>query len=171
MYLYVPRQVRAHPAVVVAIHYASGSGPAMFAHTQFASLANRYGFIAVYPSAPRTCHCFDVASPDALTHDGSSDPATIVSMVRWAEQHLNADPHQVFATGRRRSQPGLPLSRLGTVRDLFLPADPIMMTGSAAPRPGDVHGAGDHQADRVPPPGRVPIVGCPGTGRPVHGAR
>jgi poly(hydroxyalkanoate) depolymerase family esterase len=99
MYLYVPQQVRPDPAVVVVMHYCTGSGPAMFASTEFASLADRYGFIVVYPSAPRTGHCFDVSSPGALVHDGDSDPVGIVSMVRYAEQHLHADRHRVFATG------------------------------------------------------------------------
>jgi acetylxylan esterase len=99
MYLYVPERVRPHPAVVVAMHYCTGSGPAFFASTEFASLADRYGFIVVYPSAPRAGHCFDVSSPGALVHDGNSDPAGIVSMVRYAERHLHADRDRVFATG------------------------------------------------------------------------
>jgi len=99
MYLYVPEHVRPHPAVVVALHYCTGSGPAFFASTEFASLADRYGFVVVYPSAPRAGHCFDVSSAAALTHNGDSDPAGIVSMVRYVERHLHADPRRVFATG------------------------------------------------------------------------
>lgn len=99
MYLYVPGHVRPHPAVVVALHYCTGSGPAFFASTEFASLADRYGFIVVYPSATRPGNCFDVSSPGALTHDGNSDPAGIVAMVRYVERHLRADPGRVFATG------------------------------------------------------------------------
>ncbi|GAA5187337.1 PHB depolymerase family esterase [Rugosimonospora acidiphila] len=99
MYLYVPHHVRPHPAVVVAIHYCTGSGPDMFAATEFASLADRYGFIVVYPSAPRDGHCFDVSSPGALRHNGDSDPVGIVSMVRYVERHQHADAARVFATG------------------------------------------------------------------------
>ena len=100
MYLYVPVHVRPHPAVVVALHYCSGSGPAFFAGTEFASLADIYGFVVVYPSVTRTSlDCFDVSTPGALTHDGNSDPVGIVSMVRYVEQHLHADRDQVFATG------------------------------------------------------------------------
>lgn len=43
MYLYVPAHVRPHPAVVVALHYCGGSGPAFFAGTEFGSLADEYG--------------------------------------------------------------------------------------------------------------------------------
>jgi acetylxylan esterase len=99
MYLYVPEHVRPHPAVVVALHYCTGSGPAFFSSTEFASLADRYGFVVVYPSAIREGHCFDVSSSAALSHDGNSDPAGIVSMVRYVERHLHADPRRVFATG------------------------------------------------------------------------
>jgi acetylxylan esterase len=96
MYLYVPQHVRPRPAVVVAIHYCGGTGPAFFGGTEFASLADLYGFLVVYPSAGR---CFDVSTPAALTHNGNSDPAGIVSMVRYVLRTRHADPHRVFATG------------------------------------------------------------------------
>jgi poly(hydroxyalkanoate) depolymerase family esterase len=100
MWLYVPQHLRPHPAVVVALHYCGGSGPAFFNGTEFASLADRYGFLVVYPSVTRTSlDCFDVSTPGALTHDGNSDPVGIVSMVRYVERHLHADRNQVFATG------------------------------------------------------------------------
>src|SRR6266571_5924090 len=91
MYLYVPNNVAAHPAIVVAVHYCTGSGPAFYSGTQFASLADQYGFIVVYPSATRSGSCFDVSTPQALTHNGSSDPAGIMSMVTYVEQHNNGD--------------------------------------------------------------------------------
>ncbi|CAL9369837.1 hypothetical protein SUDANB96_00838 [Streptomyces sp. enrichment culture] len=83
MYLYVPDSVTAKPAVVVAVHYCTGSGPAMYHNTEWASLADRYGFIVVYPSVTRASKCFDVASPQALRRDGGSDPVGIKSMVDW----------------------------------------------------------------------------------------
>ncbi|MCO6006059.1 PHB depolymerase family esterase [Actinoallomurus purpureus] len=99
MYEYVPASVTAHPAILVAVHYCTGSGPAMYSGTEFASLADRYGFIAVYPEATRDGHCFDVSTPGALTHNGNSDPAGIVSMVQWEEQHRNGDASRVYVTG------------------------------------------------------------------------
>jgi len=99
MYLYVPDNVAPRPAVVVAVHYCTGSGPAFFSGTEFASLANQYGFILIYPSATRSGSCFDVSSPQALRHDGGSDPVGIVSMVRWVLQNRNADPNRVYVTG------------------------------------------------------------------------
>ena len=99
MYVYVPNTVAAHPAIVVAVHYCTGSGPAFYSGTQYASLADQYGYIVIYPSATRSGNCFDVSSPQALTHNGSSDPAAIVSMVQYAEQHYNGDPSRVYVTG------------------------------------------------------------------------
>jgi acetylxylan esterase len=99
MYLYVPDRVATRPAVLVAIHYCTGTGPALYSGTEFASLADRYGFIVVYPSATRDGTCFDVSSPQALRRDGGSDPVGIVSMVRYVLQRNNADPNRVFVTG------------------------------------------------------------------------
>ncbi|MFF7656390.1 PHB depolymerase family esterase [Streptomyces sp. NPDC007983] len=99
MYLYVPDKVAPNPAVVVVVHYCTGSGPAMYSGTEFASLADRYGFIAVYPSVTRASKCFDVSSPQALRRDGGSDPVGIKSMVDWTVRTYHADTGRIFATG------------------------------------------------------------------------
>jgi acetylxylan esterase len=85
--------------VLVALHYCGGSGPAFFSGTEFASLADRYGYLVIYPSVTRSFDCFDVSTPGALTHESTSDPAGIVAMVRYVERHYRADPRRVFATG------------------------------------------------------------------------
>ncbi|MGY1578094.1 extracellular catalytic domain type 1 short-chain-length polyhydroxyalkanoate depolymerase [Streptomyces sp. MN13] len=99
MYLYVPESVTPNPAVLVAVHYCTGSGPAMYSGTEYASLADRYGFVVVYPSVTRASKCFDVSSPQALRRGGGSDPAGIKSMVDWVLGTYDADPKRVFATG------------------------------------------------------------------------
>ncbi|MFD2765086.1 extracellular catalytic domain type 1 short-chain-length polyhydroxyalkanoate depolymerase [Micromonospora eburnea] len=99
MYLYVPDRVAPQPGLVVAIHYCTGTGPAMYTGTQFAALADRYGYIVVYPSVTRSSQCFDVSSPQALRRDGGSDPVGIVSMVNYVRQRYNVDPNRIFATG------------------------------------------------------------------------
>jgi len=43
MHLYVPDSVAVQPAILVAVHYCTGSGPAFYSGTEFASLADRYG--------------------------------------------------------------------------------------------------------------------------------
>ncbi|MEV5431763.1 PHB depolymerase family esterase [Streptomyces sp. NPDC052701] len=99
MYLYVPDSVTPDPAVVVAVHYCTGSGPAMYNGTEYASLADRYGFIVVYPSVTRASKCFDVSSPQALRRGGGSDPVGIRSMVDWVVRTHGADTGRIFATG------------------------------------------------------------------------
>jgi acetylxylan esterase len=99
MYLYVPDNVAARPAVLVAVHYCTGSGPAFFQGTEFATLANRFGFIVVYPSATRSGSCFDVSSPQALTRNGGSDPVGIRSMISYVMQNHSGDPSRVYVTG------------------------------------------------------------------------
>lgn len=99
MFEYVPPAVARHPAVVVVLHYCTGSAQAMFAGTQYASLADRFGFVVIYPSVTRDFDCFDVSSPQALTHGGGSDPVGIVSMVDYAVRVHHANPHRVYATG------------------------------------------------------------------------
>jgi poly(hydroxyalkanoate) depolymerase family esterase len=99
MHLYVPDRVPSNPALLVAVHYCTGSGPAFYSGTEFAALADRYGFIVIYPSATRSGACFDVSSPGALTHNGNSDPVGIVSMVRYVQQRYGTDPGRTFVTG------------------------------------------------------------------------
>jgi acetylxylan esterase len=99
MYLYVPNNVAPRPAVVVAVHYCTGTGPAMYSGTQFAALADRYGYIVIYPSVTRSSQCFDVASPQALRRDGGSDPVGIKSMIDYVRARYPVDADRIFATG------------------------------------------------------------------------
>jgi poly(hydroxyalkanoate) depolymerase family esterase len=99
MHLYVPDTVAAKPAVLVAVHYCTGSGPAYYSGTEFAKMADRYGFVVIYPSATRSGNCFDVSSPQALRRDGGSDPVGIMSMVRYVLQNRNGDANRVFVVG------------------------------------------------------------------------
>ncbi|MEU7994782.1 PHB depolymerase family esterase [Micromonospora sp. NPDC049060] len=99
MYLYVPDSVAPRPGLLVAVHYCTGTGPAMYSNTQYAALADRYGYIVVYPSVTRSSQCFDVSSPQALRRDGGSDPVGIKSMVDHVRQRYAVDPDRIFATG------------------------------------------------------------------------
>src|SRR2546423_9610707 len=99
MHLHVPTTVAADPAILVAVHNCTRSGPALFAETEFAALADRWGFVVVYPSATRPGHCFDVSSPQALRHDGATDPTGIVSMVDHAVLRLGGDSARIFVAG------------------------------------------------------------------------
>ncbi|MFG2459789.1 PHB depolymerase family esterase [Streptomyces sp. NPDC048523] len=99
MYLYVPENVTAHPAVVVPVHYCTGSGPAMYNGTEWAQLADTYGFVVIYPSVTRSSKCFDVSSPQALRRGGGSDPVGIKSMIDWTVNTYSADTGRIYATG------------------------------------------------------------------------
>ncbi|MET0133162.1 MAG: PHB depolymerase family esterase [Kibdelosporangium sp.] len=99
MHLYVPDNVTSKPAVLLAVHYCTGTGPAYYSGTEYARMADRYGFIVIYPSATRSGQCFDVSSPQALRRDGGSDPVGLMSMVRYVLQNRNGDASRVFVTG------------------------------------------------------------------------
>ncbi|MGA6161882.1 alpha/beta hydrolase family esterase [Amycolatopsis magusensis] len=118
MHLYVPGKVTQKPGVLVAAHYCTGSGPVFHSGTEFARLADQHGFVVIYPSATRSGNCFDVSSPQALEHDGGSDPVGIVSMVKYVLQHHNGDPDRVYATG---SSSGAMMTNvlLGAYPDVF----------------------------------------------------
>ncbi|WP_344491340.1 extracellular catalytic domain type 1 short-chain-length polyhydroxyalkanoate depolymerase [Nonomuraea monospora] len=103
MYLYVPDRLAARPGVLVAMHGCNGWAPGFHQGTEFASLADRYGFIVIYPQANKSANgmsnCFDVWSAEALRHGGGSDPVSIVSMTNYVLQRYGGDPQRVFATG------------------------------------------------------------------------
>ena len=99
MSVFVPDSRPAKPAVVVAVHYCTGSAQAMYNGSQFDELATRYGYIVIYPQANRSGSCFDVSSSEALKHGGASDPTSIVSMVRYVQQRYTTDTSRVFVTG------------------------------------------------------------------------
>ncbi|MEV5891677.1 extracellular catalytic domain type 1 short-chain-length polyhydroxyalkanoate depolymerase [Nonomuraea fuscirosea] len=103
MYVYVPDGVAASPGVLVAMHGCNGWAPSFHQSTEFASLADRHGFVVIYPQANKSANglsnCFDVWSPEALRHGGGSDPVSIVSMTNYVLQRYNGDPRRVFATG------------------------------------------------------------------------
>lgn len=102
MHVYVPDSRPAKPTIVVAMHGCGGTGPGFYQSSEFASLADRYGFIVIYPSATQSAGfgtCFDTWSDASKRHGGGSDPVSIVSMVSYVEQHYSGDPNRVFATG------------------------------------------------------------------------
>jgi poly(hydroxyalkanoate) depolymerase family esterase len=102
MHLYVPDNRPANPAIVVAMHGCGGSGPGFYSGSEFASLADRHGFVVVYPSAEQQAgfgKCFDTWSEAAKRRGGGSDPVSIVSMVNHVQQRYGGDPNRVFATG------------------------------------------------------------------------
>ncbi|MFC4592273.1 extracellular catalytic domain type 1 short-chain-length polyhydroxyalkanoate depolymerase [Sphaerisporangium corydalis] len=99
MYVYVPGNAQPAPAIVLAMHPCGGSGPGFHSSSEFASLADRYGFIVIYPSASKKGNCFDNWSEASKVRGGQTDPVSLMSMVTYAEQAYHGDPNRVFATG------------------------------------------------------------------------
>ncbi|MCP2163223.1 extracellular catalytic domain type 1 short-chain-length polyhydroxyalkanoate depolymerase [Goodfellowiella coeruleoviolacea] len=102
MHVYVPDSRPTNPGIVVAMHGCGGSGPGFYASSEFAGLADRYGFIVIYPSAQQQAgfgKCFDTWSDAAKRRGGGSDPVSIVSMVNYVQQRYGGDPNRVYATG------------------------------------------------------------------------
>lgn len=89
MDLFVPSKVDASPGIVVSLHYCGGNSSN--ARSWFQSLADKYGFIIIAPSAGG--NCFD-ASPQR-----SGERAAIASMVQYVITQNHADPTKVFAAG------------------------------------------------------------------------
>ncbi|KAF9050472.1 Alpha/Beta hydrolase protein [Panaeolus papilionaceus] len=100
MFTYRPTGLVAKPALIVAIHYCTGTAQAYFSGTQYANLADSYkNFMVIYPHAPDSGGCWDVHTTETLTHDRGGDSLGIASMVRYAISTYNVDPARVFATG------------------------------------------------------------------------
>ncbi|MFE5588509.1 hypothetical protein [Kitasatospora sp. NPDC056531] len=58
MYVYVPNSVKAAPSILLALHGCQGSGPYLYSSTDFGALADRYGFIVIYPSTSPGGSCW-----------------------------------------------------------------------------------------------------------------
>ncbi|KAG6865377.1 hypothetical protein C0991_003154 [Blastosporella zonata] len=99
MFLYRPPVVAVSPPLVVAIHYCTGTAQAFFSGTEYANLADRYGYIVIFPEAPDSGGCWDVHTDATLTHDGGGDSLGIASMIRHAIANYSVDSNRVFVTG------------------------------------------------------------------------
>ncbi|PYH96078.1 acetylxylan esterase A [Aspergillus ellipticus CBS 707.79] len=99
MYIYVPTNLASSPGIVVAIHYCTGTGPEYYSATPYATLAEEYGFIVIYPSSPYDGTCWDVSSESTLTHNGGGNSNSIANMVTYTIDKYNADSSKVFVTG------------------------------------------------------------------------
>ncbi|KAJ7093403.1 carbohydrate esterase family 1 and carbohydrate-binding module family 1 protein [Mycena belliarum] len=99
MFVYKPTTVKTNPAVIVAIHYCTGTAQAYFTGSPYAQLADTYGFIVIYPSSPNSGTCWDVSSKKSLSHNGGGDSNGIASMVSYAISTYGADASRIFVTG------------------------------------------------------------------------
>ncbi|KAG8888306.1 hypothetical protein FRB98_007964, partial [Tulasnella sp. 332] len=99
MYVYKPTKLANPLPLIVAIHECTASATIYFESTQYATLADTYGYIVVYPNSPRSGSCFDVASSQTLTHNGGGDSQGIASMVTYAISTYGVSASHVYVTG------------------------------------------------------------------------
>ena len=55
--------------------------------------------MVIYPSAPASGGCWDVATTATLTHNGGGDSLGIANVVRYAVANYGVDASRVFSTG------------------------------------------------------------------------
>ncbi|CEF87325.1 hypothetical protein SNK03_012901 [Fusarium graminearum] len=100
MFLYVPKNLKANPAVVVGLHYCTGTAQAYYQSNKWASNAEKYGFIVIYPQTPYTPgNCWDVSSKMTLTHEGGGCSTSVANMVKHVLKNYSGDSKRVFVTG------------------------------------------------------------------------
>lgn len=118
MFIHVPDGIGASPAVVVAVHYCTGTAEAYYQGTAWASLAAEHNIVVVYPESPYDGKCWDVSSDATLTHEGGANSNSIANMAKWAIEQYGADTSKIFVTG---SSSGAMM----TVRPPFLSPPPL----------------------------------------------
>lgn len=158
MHVYVPDTRPANPAIVVAMHGCGGSGPGFYSGSEFAALADRYGYIVIYPTATQQAgfgNCFDTWSDAAKRRGGGSDPVSIVSMVSYVQRQYGGDPNRVYATGS--SSGGMMTNHmLALYPDVFKAGAAFMgvpyncFAGAADYPPGSSKCTGNGGLDRTP---------------------
>lgn len=99
MFIYVPDNVRSNPDIVLAIHHCQGTAQSYFGSTPYATLANQYGYIVIYPESPYSGTCWDVSSPRTLKYEGGGDSNSIANMVKYTIQQYKANASRVFVVG------------------------------------------------------------------------
>lgn len=104
MYIYVPdslatKGTSTNAPIVVAIHYCTGTASGYYSATPYATLAEQYGFIVIYPESPYSGTCWDVSSAASETHGGGADTSSIANMVNYTLSTYGADSSRVFVTG------------------------------------------------------------------------
>jgi acetylxylan esterase len=98
--VYRPTGLVAKPALILALHYCTGTGQAYFTGTQYANLADQYkSFMVLYPTAPDSGGCWDVHTNATFTHNAGGDSLGIASAVRYAISTYGVDASRVFVTG------------------------------------------------------------------------
>lgn len=97
MFIYVPNTLATSPGIVVSLHGASGNAQQQFSSTPYATLAEKYGFIVIYPESPQGA--WDATSANSLLHDGGGASQSISNMVKYVTSNYKANESKVFVSG------------------------------------------------------------------------
>lgn len=99
--IYVPRSLVPNPPMVVVLHGCTQTSAAYDAGAGWSTLADRHGFIVVYPEQQRANNpslCFNWFSPTDIRR-GSGEAASIHSAIQTAIQAHSVDRSRIFITG------------------------------------------------------------------------
>jgi len=99
MFVYTPTNLPPNPAILVGVHYCSGTANKYYNGSPYKGLADQKKFIVIYPDSLNSGGCWDVSSKATLKRDGGSDSNAIGNMVRYAVEKYKADPKRVFLIG------------------------------------------------------------------------
>ncbi|KAL1888267.1 hypothetical protein Sste5346_009659 [Sporothrix stenoceras] len=99
MYVYVPKTLAKPAPILLAIHHCQGSAQGYSTETHYQPLADKHGFVIIYPNSRSSGGCFDVSSTASLTHDGGGDSQTMANMVKYVIEKYNGDANRTYVTG------------------------------------------------------------------------
>jgi poly(hydroxyalkanoate) depolymerase family esterase len=124
MLVHVPQQLAAKPALVVALHGCGQTADDYDRGTGWSSLANAFGFVAIYPEqrvANNIGTCFSWYLPGDASRD-RGEVSSIQEMVAYAIAKYGTDTDRVFVTG---------LSAGGAMASALLATYPEVYAGGA----------------------------------------
>ena len=123
-HLYVPDAPVPSAPLLVYPHWCWGTAQNAFDWKPYRPLADALGFIVIYPSSPNAAdNCWDVSSPETLSHDAGGDSLGIASMVRWTLDNYDVDADRVFVHG---------ISSGGMMTNVLLGAYPDLFAAGAS---------------------------------------
>lgn len=99
MFIYTPTNLPPNPAIVVGVHYCTGTGQGYYNGSPYKRLADQKKFIVIYPESPNSGGCWDVSSRATLRRDGGADSNAIANMVRYSIDKYKADSKRVYVIG------------------------------------------------------------------------
>jgi poly(hydroxyalkanoate) depolymerase family esterase len=124
MFVYVPPQLSASPALVVALHGCTQTAEAYNQGCGWSELANRGGFVVVFPQqkpSNNPKNCFSWFQPSDVTRD-RGEAHSIRQMIERATVDFAIDRSRIFITG---------LSAGGAMASVMLATYPEVFAGGA----------------------------------------